>query len=384
MGKPNVADKARFQQRMDDIFERRWFTNNGPYVQEFEEKIAELTGIRHCIAMCNGTVALEITIRALGLTGEVIVPAMTFVATAHALTWQEIKPVFCDIDPLTHNIDPAKIEQLITPETSAILPVHLWGRPCATEDIEEIARRYNLKVLYDAAHAFAATHQGRYIGNFGSAEIFSFHATKFLQTFEGGAVITNDDELAGKIRLMKNFGFAGYDKVIYIGMNGKMSEISAAMGLTELEHIDQYIAANRDNYQTYCQLLANVPGLQLVEYADEERANYQYLVAELDEKQFGLSRDITVDILHQENIIARRYFYPGCHRMEPYRSTDDPDQLQLANTDELVGKIMTLPSGASLEPGSIARVCALLGFIAENAEKIASKLQQQNYSSKQD
>jgi len=196
--------------------------------------------------------------------------------------------------------------------------------------------------------------------------------------------MTNDDDLAAKIRLMKNFGFAGYDKVIYIGMNGKMSEISAAMGLTELEQLDDYIAANRNNYRVYSSNLAKVPGLKMVEYDDEQQANYQYLVVELEEHDYGLSRDMVVDILHQENIIARKYFYPGCHRMEPYSSTVQPDQQNLTATEELLGKIMTLPSGASLELDSIARVCQLLGFISEHAGSISSKLQEHDYPAVRD
>ena len=181
--------------------------------------------------MCNATVALEIAIRAMGMSGEVIVPSFTFVATAHALQWQEITPVFCDIDPRTHNLDPNRIEEMITPRTTGIIGVHVWGRPCAVDALAEIAQRRHLKLLFDAAHAFGCSYQGQMIGNFGDAEVFSFHATKFFNTFEGGAVVTNDDELAAKMRLMKNFGFHGYDNVIYVGTNGKMSEVSAAMGL---------------------------------------------------------------------------------------------------------------------------------------------------------
>jgi len=211
VGRPNIGDREQLFQSFKQILDNRWLTNNGPFVQEFEAKIAHFLGVKHCIAMCNATIALEIVIRGLGLTGEVIIPAFTFVATAHSLQWQEITPVFCDIDPNTHTIDPKKIESLITPRTTGIIGVHLWGRSCAIEQLQEIAYNRNLKLIFDAAHAFGCSHIGRMIGNFGEAEVFSFHATKFINSFEGGVVATNNDDLAVKLRLMKNFGFVGYD-----------------------------------------------------------------------------------------------------------------------------------------------------------------------------
>jgi dTDP-4-amino-4,6-dideoxygalactose transaminase len=242
------------------MLDAKWLTNNGPLVREFESEVAEFVGVKHCIAMCNATVALEIAVRAAGLGGEVIVPSFTFVATAHALQWQEVTPVFCDIDPRTHNIDPAKVEQLITPRTTGIIGVHLWGRPCDTEALAEVAERRNLTLMFDAAHAFGCSHSGRMIGGFGLAEVFSFHATKFFNMMEGGAVVTNNDELAARIRLMKNFGFSGNDNVVYIGTNGKMSEINAAMGLTNLASLDEFESANRRNYEAYRFGLAGIPG----------------------------------------------------------------------------------------------------------------------------
>ncbi len=208
VGAPNLGERSRFLARVEDIFDRKWLSNGGPYVHEFERRVADVAGVRHCVATCNGTLALEIVIRALGLRGEVIVPAFTFVATAHALQWQEITPVFCDIDPRTHTLDPDGVEALITPRTSAILGVHLWGRPCAHDRLESLARRHRLTLLYDASHAFGCTYRAQPIGGLGAAEVFSFHATKFVNACEGGAVVTNDDALAAKVRLMKNF-FAG-------------------------------------------------------------------------------------------------------------------------------------------------------------------------------
>ncbi len=360
VGRPNLGDKERFLARVSEMFDRNWLTNAGPFVQEFELRIAEKVGVKHCIAMCNATVALEIAIRAAALKGEVIVPAFTFVATAHALQWQEITPVFCDIDPRTHNINPDRVEELITPKTSGIIGVHLWGRPCNVEALAEIAERRKLKLIFDAAHAFACGHDGKMIGGFGLAEVFSFHATKFFNTFEGGAIVTNSDTLATQIRLMKNFGFAGYDNVIYIGTNGKMTEICAAMGLTNLDSLDDFIAVNRRNYEAYRLALGAIPGLSLIRYDESEKCNYHYIVLEVDEVKTGVSRDNLVELLHSENILARRYFYPGCHRMEPYRSYYPHAGLLLPETEKLARRVLLLPTGISVSPADIKVICSVL------------------------
>ena len=251
VGRPNVPDSARLLERIEGILERKWLTNNGPLVQEFERALSEMLDVRHCIATCNATVGLEVAIRALGLSGEVIVPSFTFVATAHALEWLRVTPVFCDVDPESHNLDPRKVEALITDRTTGILGVHLWGRPCDVASLDQIARRHNLTLFFDAAHALGCTLGGQHIGSLGFAEIFSFHATKFINSFEGGAIATNNDELANRIRLMINFGFVDFDKVESLGTNGKMSEVSAAMGLTSLENKRSIVNANCANYQIY-------------------------------------------------------------------------------------------------------------------------------------
>ena len=363
VGRPNIGVRDALLARITDALDRHWLTNNGPFVQEFEQRVAKLLEVKHCIAMCNATVALEIATRALGLKGEVIVPSFTFIATAHALQWQEITPVFCDVDPHTHNIDPDKVETLITPRTTGIVGVHVWGRACDVEGLSALANKHNLKLLFDSAHAFSCSYQGRMIGNFGDAEVFSFHATKFFNTFEGGAVTTNDDELATKIRLMKNFGFADYDDVIYIGTNGKMNEVSAAMGLTGLESLDEFIDVNYRNYKCYQKHLKDIPGLSLITYDEDEKCNYQYIVVEVDQVAAGISRDELVRILHAENILARRYFYPGCHQMEPYRSYFPHAGLRLPETEGLTQRVMSLPTGTALGAGEIKNICSLIQFV---------------------
>jgi len=374
VGRPNIGNRKRLFERINDALDQRWLTNNGPFVQEFERRIADMFGVIHCIAMCNGTVALEIAIRAAGLTGEVIVPSMTFIATAHALQWLGITPVFCDIDPLTHNLGPQSVEQLITSRTTGIIGVHLWGRPCDAEALGTIARRHNLKLLFDAAHAFGCSYKGRMIGNFGDGEVFSFHATKFFNTFEGGAVVTNNDELAAKIRLMRNFGFAGLDNVVSVGTNGKMSEVSAAMGLTSLETMEDFIATNYRNYKLYQNFLEMIPGVSMLTYNEQEKNNYQYIVLEINEDVTHLNPDQLKDILWAENILARRYFYPGCHRMEPYRSLFPQAGLLLPHTECLVERVLSLPTGTSVGPEDIEKICEIIKFVVKHGQEIRERL----------
>ncbi len=375
VGRPNIGDRAALLGRINDLLDRRWLTNNGPLVQELEQRVADFLGVKHCIAMCNATVALEIAIRALGLRGEVIVPSFTFIATAHALQWQEITPVFCDVDPTTHNLDPGKVEALITPRTTGIVGVHVWGRSCAIEELSEIARRRSLKLMFDAAHAFGCSYTGRMIGSFGHAEVFSFHATKFFNTFEGGAVATNDDDLAAKIRLMKNFGFDGLDSVIYIGSNGKMSEVAAAMGLTGLDSLDHFIAANHRNYVAYRAGLQAIPGIQLITYDETERNNFQYVIVEVDDAVAGINRDDLVRMLHAENVLARRYFFPGCHQMQPYRSCFPHAGLLLPETEMLAKRVMSLPTGMAVGPEEIAVICAIMRLAVKDSKELIARLE---------
>ncbi len=375
VGRPNIGNREHLLKRINQLLDNKWLTNGGPFEQEFEDRVANVLGVRHCISICNGTVALEIAIRASGLAGEVIVPSFTFVATAHALQWQQITPVFCDIDAQTHTLDPARVERMITPRTSGIIGVHLWGQSCDVKALTDIARRHKLKLLFDAAHAFGCSYEGRLIGNFGDAEVFSFHATKFLNTFEGGAIVTNDDNLAATVRLMRNFGFAGYDKVVYVGTNGKMSEISAAMGLTGLESLEEFIAGNYRNYKCYQRELADLPGIRLFPHNETERGNYQYITLEIDEAATQLSRDRLMQVLWAENVLARRYFYPGCHRMEPYRSYYSQATLLLPETEKIAERVLCLPTGMSVSPTDIAVICEIIRVALEGAKAVNKRFE---------
>jgi dTDP-4-amino-4,6-dideoxygalactose transaminase len=366
VGRPNVGDRAAFQARVEAMFDSGWLTNNGPQVQELEQRIADYLGVGHCVAMCNGTIALEIAIRALGMKGEVIVPSYTFIATAHALHWQGITPVFADIDPATHNLDPVAVRRMITPSTTGIIGVHLWGRPAPVAELQAIADEHGLQLLYDAAHAFGCSHQGRMIGGFGRAEVLSFHATKFYNTFEGGAVVTNDDELAATMRLMRNFGFAGLDNVIHPGTNGKMVEVCAAMGLANLDVIDSVVAVNERNHHEYARELATIPGVDLLRFDAAQANNYQYVVVEIGEG-FASSRDDVVAALHAENIRARKYFWPGCHRMLPYRAMFPHAGLLLPETHRVAERVVVLPTGTGLPDGAIEAVAGVLRVLGAAA-----------------
>jgi dTDP-4-amino-4,6-dideoxygalactose transaminase len=392
------------------MLDRRWLTNAGPYVMEFERKLADAVGAPHVVAMTNATLALELVAEALGWRGEVILPSFTFIATAHALRRRGLQPVFCDVDARTHNLDPRKAEAAITPRTAAIVGVHVWGRPCAVEQLETIARRHHLGLVFDAAHAlrwtfarqsatrgasrerplrkarcsrrsqmgryeltvkdhFDAAHAlgctsgGRPIGGFGDAEVFSFHATKVVNTFEGGAVATNSAELAERLIHLRNFGFDGEDHVAWLGTNAKMPEISAAMGLGGLESLSAWVDINRRNYHEYRAQLDGVAGIEILPYDEVERNNYQYVVVRVDPGAAGLTRDQLRAVLRAENALARRYFYPGCHRLEPYRSELQDHPPVLPVTERLTESVLALPTGTAVgrqeieQMGRIVRLC---------------------------
>ncbi|HEX3599732.1 MAG TPA: DegT/DnrJ/EryC1/StrS family aminotransferase [Lacipirellulaceae bacterium] len=357
-------------ERFRDVLDRCWLSNNGPFVQEFEARIAQYLGVRNCIAVSNATIGVQLAIHGLGLSGEVIVPSFTFPATVHALAWQGLRPVFCDIDPATHNLDPAAVERLIGPETTGILGVHVWGNPCAIDALATIAKKHRISLLYDAAHAFGCAHDDRMIGNFGDAEVFSFHATKFVNAGEGGAITTNDDDLAARLRRLRNFGIEN-EQVQGIGINGKMSEFSAAMGLTSLESCDEFIARNKANYAAYERALASVRGIELFSIPARDRRNQQYVVAQVDEREAGISRDGVMVAIHKENVLAKRYFFPGCHRIEPYVSSPDARWAHLPHTERISERLLQLPTGTAVSQTDIARIGDLLMHLTARARKAA-------------
>jgi dTDP-4-amino-4,6-dideoxygalactose transaminase len=369
VGRPNVGDRAMLQARIDDLLDRRWLKNDGPYVREFEQRVAERTGVRHCVAMCNATTALQVLLRASGVGGEVIVPSFTFVATVHALAWQGIRPVFCDVDPATHCLNPGVVGRLVTPRTTAILGVHLWGRTCDVGALDDLAGRHGLKLLFDAAHAFGCTRAGQAVGSFGVAEVFSFHATKCLNTFEGGAIVTSDEALAREARRMRDHGHAA-GTVAGLGTNGKMSEVSAAMGLTGLESFEGFTAHSRENAARYEKGLSGMPGVRLLPPPADGDSNYHYVVIEVDESLAGICRDRLLDVLRAENVLARRYFHPGCHRVEPYRSMSPECDGHLPVTRRLCRDVLALPTGTSVTVEHVDAVAGLIRFVVEHAAEV--------------
>ncbi len=355
VGAPNLAPWGEFAGLARGCFERRWLTNRGPLVEQLEAELGQRLGVEHVILCSNGTVALELAARAAGLSGEVILPSFTFVATAHALQWQGIRPVFADVDPITYNMDPAAVEALITPATSAIVGVHLYGRPCAISALQEIADRHGLPLLFDAAHAFGCAADGQAIGGHGLCEVFSFHATKVFNTGEGGAIATNNGAFANQVRLLQNFGFAAEDRVVALGLNGKMNELSAALGLANLRHLPRFIDTNRRHFELYNQGLADVDGLQLIDYSGQTISNYHYVIVEVDNSRFGCNRDRLRDHLLTHGVLARRYFTPGCHRQPPYNGT--PISHALPHTEWLSERLLALPNGTQLDAADVRRIC---------------------------
>ncbi len=370
VGRPNIASRRSFLSRVDGILDRCWLTNDGPMVREFERRLAERIGVEHCIAVCNATVGLELLMRSCDLKGEVIVPSFTFIATVHAIQCAGLTPVFIDIDEETHCLDVKNIEKLISNKTAAILGVHLWGRCCDPIEVERIAERYDLTALFDAAHAFDCSYQNRMVGTFGRAEVFSFHATKFLNSIEGGAIATTDGELAENLRLRRNFGFSGYDQVITLGTNAKMSEVAAAMGLSNLDNIDRILSVNRNNYELYRRHLQGLPGVKILRQNDRSKCNLQYVVFEIDEPEAGIGRDQLIQLLHAENVLARRYFFPGCHLLEPYCRLYPDAKDNLPVTDRVAYRILQVPTGLAVGPDEIAAISSVIRLAIEEAPAI--------------
>jgi len=373
VGQPVLANREILLADFDRVMCSGQLTNNGPRVREFEATIARVTGTRHCIATCNATIALQIVARALRLTGEVIMPAFTFVATAHAMEWIGLEPVFADVDPLTHTLDPQSVAACITSKTSAVVPVHLWGHVCQTAVFQELCHARGLRLLYDSSHAFGCQHHGVPVGGFGDAEVFSFHATKFVHAFEGGAIVTNDDQLAERCRSLRAFGISGLTEISDVGTNGKMHELSAAAGLRSIESMGDRMAVNASNRQAYAEQCHSIPGLSLLPVPDGNSSNGQYLVVTVQPELFGISRDQLVSILRAEGVFARSYFAPGCHRAEPYRNNAFRHaRVPLTTTDQLASSILQLPTGPAVSLTDILQVGRLLNFVHRNAAEISS------------
>ncbi|MDR2695080.1 MAG: aminotransferase class I/II-fold pyridoxal phosphate-dependent enzyme [Deltaproteobacteria bacterium] len=377
VGQINIPQWERFREKAGGVFERRYYTNYGALAVELEEKLCRLFQTRHCLAVTNATIGLSILCRALGLVpgDKVIVPAFTFAATVQALTWAGLEPVFCDVDAQSHCITPETVAPCLSVlGTAAILGVHLWGNACDIDGLARIARDCGLRVFYDAAHAVGCTRHGKSIGGFGAGEVFSMHATKVLSSTEGGCIAVDDDDLAERIRNIRSEYGRRRHVPVPVTANGRFSEMQAAFGLLSLEDFPENCANNERRLRLYVEGLRDVPGIRFLLPTPGERHNFQYVVLEIDEARFGLSRDALVRVLEAENILARRYFVPGMHRCVPY-VTQFPQYVDaLPVTDALCEKVMQLPSGQRVTDGDIAAICELICFIRIHANKIKAAL----------
>lgn len=359
---PYLPPLEEFVPYMEQIWNNKVLTNGGPMHQELEDALCEYLGVKHIALFNNGTIALLTALQALRITGEVITTPYSFVATAHSLLWNGLKPVFVDIDPNTLNIDPSKIEAAITPQTTAIMPVHCYGNPCDVKAIQAIADNYNLRVVYDAAHAFGVQDTGGSILRYGDLSVLSFHATKVFNTFEGGAIICPDAKTKLRIDRLKNFGFVDETTVVAPGINGKMSEINAAFGLLQLKHIDQAMARRKEIDAFYRQQFKEVNGISSVEPAGQEVANYSYFPI-LIEPEYPLSRDELYQKLKDENIFARRYFYPLISEFPMYRGMTSAKRDNLPVANATANKVICLPIYPALTNEDLSRIIEVIKAI---------------------
>ena len=359
--RPNMPLLNDYIRLLEEIWQNKYLTNQGKFHKRFEASLAQYLGQKHVSLFCNGTVALLVALQALRITsGEVITTPFTFPATSHVLYWNRITPVFCDIDPETLNIDSSRIEELITPDTRAILGVHVYGTPCDVQAIRTIAKRHGLKVIYDAAHAFGTFLKGRSVAGFGDISMLSFHATKPFSTAEGGALVTDSSSLKHRIDSLKNFGIAGEEKVIGPGINGKMSEFSAAYGLLQMEILEEEMHGRAKLASIYRENLRGIPGLTFLEQKPELSGNDAYFPILVTDTVYGMSRDDLCDALRRCNIVARKYFYPLCSRYSCYSRLPSARPEFLPVAERVSKSVLCLPLYGTLGEETVRTVCEIL------------------------
>lgn len=354
---PNLDD---FYEELKKIWDSKWITNNGSYHKQLEAALAEYLGVPYVSLFTNGTLPLLTALQALRITGEVITTPYSFVATTHSIWWNGCKPVFVDIDPKTGNIDPDKIEAAITPKTTAIMPVHVYGKPCDTQRIQEIADRYGLKVIYDAAHAFGVKVNGESILNAGDMSTLSFHATKVYNTIEGGAMIIHDEKTKKRIDDLKNFGFHDEVTVVGPGINSKMDEMRSAYGLLNLKQVDAAIEARHQVAIKYRDALKNVDGITYFEDMEGVRHNYSYFPIFIDAEKYGMTRDELYFKMKEAKVLGRRYFYPLISEFSTYRGCPGADRTNLPNAHKMADSVICLPMHHALSDEDINRALDIL------------------------
>lgn len=347
--RPSLPPLEEFTEYLKDIWANRQLTNNGNYHQQFEKELADYLGVKHLSLFSNGTLALITALQTLRITGEVITTPFSFVATTHALYWNGIKPVFCDIEPENFNLDPDKIEAAITPKTTAIMPVHVYGNPCDVEAIQKIADTYGLKIIYDAAHAFGVTIGADSVLNFGDLSVLSFHATKVFNTFEGGAIVCHDEKTKQRIDYLKNFGFADEVTVVAPGINAKMNEFQAALGLLQLKYIDKEIEKRKEIAKMYREGLAGIKGIKFLSDLKNVKHNYQYFPILIEGQAYGKNRDEVYEFLKTQNIYSRRYFYPLISQFPTYRGLSSASANNLLMAERIAKEVLCLPMYGDLD-----------------------------------
>jgi len=358
--RPLLPDIEKINSRMREIWNSKWITNNGNMHRELEKQLRSYLQVDNLSLFNNGTSALLLGIKALGLKGEVITTPFTFPATLQALDWNGLTPVFCDIDPQSLNIDADKIESLITEETCAILGVHVFGNPCEVEKIQLIAERYNLKVIYDGAHVFGTKIGDEAIGRFGDMTMFSFHATKLFNTVEGGGLAFRGDHLKERLDLLKNFGIAGPEEVLLSGLNAKMNEIQAAVGLEVLKIVEEERTRRIQIKEVYESNLKGINGIRIVTDLEEEKNSLQYFVIAINEENYGKSRDWVHEELKKYNIYTRKYFYPLCSDFDWYKHLESAQACKLPQAHKAVNQVLAMPFYGELEPEIVKNICQLL------------------------
>lgn len=356
---PDLPPLDEFIPYLEQIWESKWLTNNGPFHVQLEEALSKYLGVDHLALFANGTLALITALQTLRISGEVITTPYSFVATSHSLLWNDIQPVFVDIDPATMNLDPRRIEAAITPRTTAIMPVHCYGYPCDVDGIQRLADTYGLKVIYDAAHAFGVRYRGESLLRHGDLSVLSFHATKVFNTFEGGAIVCPDAKTKQRIDYLKNFGFADEVTVMAPGINGKMNEFQAALGMLQLKRVDGAIAKRRELDRKYREALAGVRGITLLQPPTGTAHNCAYFPV-LVEPDYPISRDDLYTRLRQADILARRYFYPLISDMPMYRGLPSASASNLPNAQSVSQRILCLPIYPALEAEDLERVVSII------------------------
>jgi len=381
---PFLPPLEQFQGYLKEIWDSKWLTNQGKFHQEFEKALAEYLGVKYISLFTNGTLAIITALQTLRITGQVITTPFSFVATTHALWWNNIKPVFADIEPTTFNLDPEKIEAAITPNTTAILPVHVYGNPCNVDRIKEIADTYGLKLIYDACHTFGVKINNVPVLNFGDLSVMSFHATKVFTTFEGGAIVCHDEATKKRIDFLKNFGFAGEITVVAPGINAKMNEFQAALGLLQLKYIDEAIEKRKQIAAHYRETLMNVSGLKYLEDIPGVRHCYSYFPILIDKEKFGKTRDEVYEHLKRHNIYGRRYFYPLISQFPAYKGLESAQPGKMTVAERVAEEVLCLPIYPDLKEQDVELVCSLIKSFGHQKGKSRNEIsnRKNNTSSK--